>query len=59
MCRTLWQRSWLYAIVVDVKSSADYDAWLTEQHELTAKAADAEKASLSASMSKAELMQLG
>lgn len=46
-------------IVVDVKSSADYDAWLTEQHELTAKAADAEKASLSASMSKEELMQLG
>lgn len=46
-------------IVVEVKSSEDYDAWLTEQHELTAKAADAEKASLSASMSKEELMQLG
>jgi cytochrome c oxidase subunit 2 len=45
--------------VVEVKSSEDYDAWLTEQHELTAKAADAEKASLSASMSKEELMQLG
>ena len=46
-------------IVVEVKSSEDYDAWLNEQHELTAKAADAEKASLSASMSKEELMQLG
>lgn len=46
-------------IVVEVKSAADYDAWLNEQHALTAKAADAEKASLSASMSKNELMQLG
>lgn len=46
-------------IVVEVKSSEDYDAWLNEQHALTAKAADAEKASLSASMSKDELMQLG
>jgi len=46
-------------IVVEVKSAEDYDAWLNEQHALTAKAADAEKASLSASMSKDELMQLG
>ena len=46
-------------IVVEVKSAADYDAWLIEQNALTAKAADAEKASLSASMSKDELMQLG
>ena len=46
-------------IVVEVKSAEDYEAWLNEQHALTAKAADAEKASLSASMSKDELMQLG
>lgn len=46
-------------IVVEVKSAEDYDAWLNEQHALTAKAADAEKASLSASMGKDELMQLG
>jgi len=46
-------------IVVDVKSSEDYDIWINEQQALTAKAADAEKASLSASMSKDELMQLG
>ena len=46
-------------IVVEVKSNEDYEAWLAEQHALTAKAADAEKASLSASMSKEELMQLG
>jgi len=46
-------------IVVEVKSVADYEIWLSEQHALTAKAADAEKASLTASMSKEELMQLG
>ena len=46
-------------IVVEVKSAADYDTWLNEQNALTAQAADAEKASLSASMSKDELMQLG
>ena len=46
-------------IVVEVKSAADYEAWLNEQNALTASAADAEKASLSASMSKEELMQLG
>lgn len=46
-------------IVVEVKSSDDYDAWLDEQHALTAQAADAEKAALGSSMSKEELMQLG
>jgi cytochrome c oxidase subunit 2 len=46
-------------IVVEVKSSEDYDAWLNEQHSLTAMAAEAEKASLSASMTKDELMKLG
>ncbi len=46
-------------IVVEVKSPEDYDVWLNEQYVLTAKAADAEKASLSTSMSKDELMQLG
>jgi cytochrome c oxidase subunit 2 len=46
-------------IVVEVKSAADYEIWLNEQNALTAKAAEAEKASLSASMSKDELMQLG
>ena len=46
-------------IVVEVKSAADYDTWINEQNALTAQAADAELASLSASMSKDELMQLG
>jgi cytochrome c oxidase subunit 2 len=46
-------------IVVEVKSSEDYDQWLDEQQALTAQAENAEKASLSSSMSKAELMQLG
>ena len=46
-------------IVVDVRSEADYAKWVDEQHALTAHAADAEKAALSASMSKDELMQLG
>lgn len=46
-------------IVVEVKTPEDYDAWLNEQHVLTAQAADAEKASLSSSMSKEELMKLG
>jgi cytochrome c oxidase subunit 2 len=46
-------------IVVEVKSAEDYETWLNEQNALTAQAADAEKASLSASMSKEELMQLG
>ncbi|MGL1958095.1 MAG: cytochrome c oxidase subunit II [Colwellia sp.] len=46
-------------IVVEVKSVEDYEIWLNEQQQLVSNAADAEKASLSASMSKAELMQLG
>jgi cytochrome c oxidase subunit 2 len=46
-------------IVVEVKSMEDYTAWIKEQNELTTKAADAEKASLSSSMSKEELMKLG
>jgi len=46
-------------IVVEVKSPEDYEIWLNEQHALTAQAADAEKASLSTSMNKEELMQLG
>lgn len=46
-------------IVVEVKSVEDYEAWVIEQNALTAKAADAEQASLSDSMSKEELMQLG
>lgn len=46
-------------IVVEVKSAEDYEVWLTEQHALIAQADDAKKASLNASMSKDELMQLG
>jgi len=46
-------------IVVEVKSAEDYAAWLNEQQQLIASAAEAEKASLSASVSKEELMQLG
>jgi cytochrome c oxidase subunit 2 len=46
-------------IVVEVKSVEDYNIWLDEQKQLISKAADAEKASLSSSMSKDELMQLG
>jgi len=46
-------------VVVEVKSEADYQQWLKEQQQLIADAANAEKASLSASMSKEELMQLG
>jgi cytochrome c oxidase subunit 2 len=46
-------------IVVEVKSTEDYNLWLNEQKLLLSKAAEAEKASLSASMSKEELMQLG
>ena len=46
-------------IVVEVKSPKDYDAWINEQHLLTAKAADAEKAALNTSLSKSELMALG
>ncbi|NQZ79879.1 MAG: cytochrome c oxidase subunit II [Colwellia sp.] len=46
-------------IVVEVKSEADYAAWIEEQHQMTANAAAAEKASLNASVSMDELMQLG
>jgi cytochrome c oxidase subunit 2 len=46
-------------IVVEVKSVADYEVWLEEQKQLIVKAAEAEKASLSDSMSMPELMQLG
>ena len=46
-------------IVVEVKSPEDYDIWLTEQQQRIAQAANAEQASLSSSMSKEELMQLG
>jgi cytochrome c oxidase subunit 2 len=46
-------------IVVEVKSAADYEAWLGAQKQLIVQAAEAEKASLSDSMSMAELMQLG
>ena len=46
-------------IVVEVKSEADYDIWINEQQQRNAQAAEAERASLSASLSKEELMQLG
>jgi len=46
-------------IVVEVKSEEDYAKWLDEQHELLAQAAEAEKASLNASVSMDELMELG
>jgi len=46
-------------IVVEVKSEADYALWIDEQNELIANAAAAEAASLNASLSKEELMQLG
>ena len=46
-------------VVVEVKSENDYALWLKEQHQLKADAAAAEAASLNASVSKDELMQLG
>ncbi len=46
-------------IVVEVKSEADYAKWLDEQHQIAAQAAEAEKASLTASASMDELMILG
>lgn len=46
-------------IVVEVKSAEDYQTWLNDQQQLANDAAAAEQASLSASMSKDELMQLG
>ncbi|SEL41711.1 cytochrome c oxidase subunit 2 [Colwellia chukchiensis] len=46
-------------IVVEVKTEADYALWLEEQKQLKANAAAAEAASLTASVSMDELMQLG
>ncbi|NMP33038.1 cytochrome c oxidase subunit II [Thalassotalea sp. M1531] len=46
-------------VVVEVKSEADYAAWIAEQKQLIADAKAAEAASLNASMSMEELMQLG
>ena len=46
-------------VVVEVKSEADYALWIEEQNQLNADAAAAEAASLNASLSKDELMQLG
>ncbi|WP_448547303.1 cytochrome c oxidase subunit II [Thalassotalea fusca] len=46
-------------VVVEVKSEADYAAWIDEQNRLIAEAAAAEQASLTASLSKEELMSLG
>jgi len=46
-------------VVVEVKSEADYAAWIDEQNQLIAAAAEAEAASLNASLSMDELMQLG
>jgi cytochrome c oxidase subunit 2 len=46
-------------IVVEVKSEADYQVWIDEQHALTAQAAQAEKDALNASASMDDLMQLG
>lgn len=46
-------------IVVEVKSEEDYAAWIEEQKQLIAQAAEAEKQSLNASVPMEELMQLG
>jgi cytochrome c oxidase subunit II len=46
-------------IVVEVKTEADYAIWLDEQKQLKANAVAAEAASLNASVSMDELMQLG
>jgi len=46
-------------IVVEVKSEADYAAWIDEQAAIKANAAAAEAESLNASLSMDELMQLG
>lgn len=46
-------------IVVVVKSAEDYNIWLDEQKQLIAEADKAEKASLNATLSKSELMELG
>lgn len=46
-------------VVVEVKTEEDYAAWIEEQNRLIAEAAAAEQASLTASLSKEELMSLG
>ncbi len=46
-------------VVVEVKSEADYAAWIDEQNQLKLAAAEAEAASLNATLSMDELMQLG
>lgn len=46
-------------VVVDARTEADYQAWLVEQKAEIAKAKAAEQASLTASVSMDELMQLG
>ena len=46
-------------VVVEVKSEADYATWIASQKQLLADAKAAEAASLNASMSMDELMQLG
>lgn len=46
-------------VVVEVKSEADYAAWVEEQKALIAQAAEAEKASLNATLSLDELMAEG
>lgn len=46
-------------IVVEVKSEEDYALWIEEQNQLIANAAAEEAASLNASLSQDELMQLG
>lgn len=46
-------------IVVEVRTEEGYAQWLDEQHQITANAAEAEKASLNAEASMDELMTLG
>lgn len=46
-------------VVVEVKSEEDYALWIEEQNQLIANAAAEEAASLNASLSQDELMQLG
>jgi len=46
-------------IVVEVKSEEDYALWIDEQNALVAQAAEAEKASLNASIPMEDLMALG
>ncbi|MGJ8691743.1 MAG: cytochrome c oxidase subunit II [Thalassotalea sp.] len=46
-------------VVVIVKSEADYAVWIEEQNALIAQAAEAEKASLNATLGMDELMSLG